>query len=97
MAKRFRLTEAHPLLEKLDKLFAFADEIGVKMSFYSGTIQVTDDAFPDIQFRLDDIESDQYPMTEFPPTTEYRVTFDGSEKDWHDMIRKHSGDKQEQK
>lgn len=76
--RRLRLKDKHPTAVKLDKLFAFADELGIGLSFYNHTVIVEDrdrdDKLPPLH--LEDIEDDHNTSACFPPTTEYRLVYD---------------------
>lgn len=73
-----RLKDNHPTLQKLDKIFALAEELGIRIDFSShGPAQVYDNerdkSLPVLS--LQDIESSDYPMDNFPPTLEFKVIY----------------------
>lgn len=84
MTSRFlRLKDNHPTMQKLEKLFALADELGISISFNAhgpATVYDSNRATVDLPpFSLQDIDNPEYPMEHFPPTLEYRVIYENPE------------------
>lgn len=79
MTSRYlRLKENHPTIQKLDKIFALADELGIRIIFSDhGPAHIydreRDSELPILS--LQDIENSDYPMETFPPTMEYKVIY----------------------
>lgn len=73
MAKYVRLTGNHPDFQKVEKLFAFADELGISISCvgYETVVYVGDN-----HYRLMDIEANPKDMPStgpLPPGTEWKL------------------------
>jgi hypothetical protein len=73
-----RLKDNHPTMIKLMKLYDLAEELGIHLSFTGHACVVEDDErdakLP--MMRLEDIEGDSYDVSEWPPTTEFKVIFE---------------------
>ena len=81
LPRRLRLKDNHPTAEKLSKLCALADDLGISLSFYNHTVIVEDkdrdEKLPPLH--LEDIEDNWNSVGCFPPTTEYKLVYDNPE------------------
>ncbi len=73
-AKRLILTDKHPVMQKFNQLCALADDLGISLSFYGHRTHI-EDADGNC-FDVEDIESSDHPMSDFPPCTEVRLAYD---------------------
>lgn len=83
MNKNFRLKQTHPTMERLKKLFRYAEELGIALEF-EGSVNtfVTDDKFPGehpSNLQLKEMNSDNNIKT-IPPICEYKLTYSKEEK-----------------
>lgn len=78
--KNIRLLDKHPTMQKLHKLFAYADDLGISLVFTGFRVIVQDDARSSEEptLYLEDIESSDSSkqMDEFPPLTDYKVIYE---------------------
>ena len=72
MAKR--LTEDHPLHQKLVKLEELANQLGIELSF-NGYYAIVKDKETGLETKLLDNEGG-YPVTEFPSSFEWKLRVD---------------------
>lgn len=68
-----RLTDKHPTMIKLEKITALCEELGISITFLGTTTLVRDKDQPG-EFDMDYGNRDDI-VQEFPPTTEYRLTY----------------------
>ena len=74
---KFRLTSAHPVQARFEELCAKAQELGLNLEFYGGTLVVTDHLSEGKQsYNVIDIEGVDIAMVNFPPITEYKIVYD---------------------
>lgn len=77
ISRRLVLKDNHPTAEKLSKLCALADELGISISFYGQRAIVEDrerdDKLPPLY--MEDIE-DNGGVSDFPPCTEFKLVYD---------------------
>lgn len=73
MAKQFILKPHHTTYQKLDKLLALADELGLTLHFQSGVCILNDVDKPNIDFRVEDIEGSD--VISFPHCTETKIVY----------------------
>lgn len=79
LSQYLRLKDSHPTMQKLDKLFALAEELGISIAFNSyGVATVYDSKHgKDLPpFRMQDIDNPDYPMESLPPTLEFQVVYE---------------------
>ena len=77
---KFRLTSAHPVQARFEELCAKAQELGLNLEFYGGTLVVTDHLSEGKQsYNVIDIEGVDIAMVNFPPITEYKIVYDKAE------------------
>ena len=70
---RYKLSEKHPAMEALAKLSSYADDLNIRIIFYSSmrtTIEYNGNTY-----ELLDNE-DNSPIEEFPPVMEYKMVLD---------------------
>ena len=81
MMGRFRLTSDHPTIKKLDKLFAFADELGLSIEFLGNRTVIMDSDHPDLQFDFDDIEDESVTgsIVSIPYNLGYKLTYENDD------------------
>jgi hypothetical protein len=83
MTSRYlRLKDNHPIMQKLEKIFSLADELGISISFSAhgpATIHDKNRNLDLPSLNLQDLEDSNYPMEHFPPTLEYRVICENPE------------------
>lgn len=72
---RFRLTENHPTYKKFSQLCAKAEELGLSLQFYHNRCVLTDAEVKDKDFLITEVDDGQ-DISEFPPTFEYKLTFE---------------------
>jgi len=72
----YRLAEHHPAMKALNELWQKADELGINICVISECAIVTINGK---DFKLQDIENSDYPMTEFPPSCEFKLTYEKEE------------------
>ena len=70
---KYRLKDNHPAMEALNELWNKADELGIKI--YISRAGRTIIAIGEKEFELQDIEDPNYPMIEFPPGCEFKLTY----------------------
>lgn len=78
-SRYMRLRENHPTMVKLEKLFAFADELGISIAFNSnGPAHLYDKDFVDGEAPLiiSDIDSPGASMDSFPCTLDFKITYE---------------------
>ncbi len=69
-----RLQDTHPTKEKFDKLCAYADELGLHISFNQGYVRLVDKDFPhDIE--VADLEI-SHMVCSFPPDCEVKLVYE---------------------
>lgn len=75
-----RLLPNHSTMQKLDKLFAYADDLGISLVFtgFRVIVQDTDRSDKEPTLYIEDIESSEWSkqMDEFPPLTDYKVIYE---------------------
>lgn len=79
--KYLRLKSTHPTAKKFDKLCQMADKLGISIEVYSHRMFLTDHDHENTVFYIDDIEDaaggpGDGSFTSFPPTTEYKITYE---------------------
>lgn len=75
MSKTFRLSDTHPTMEKLRKIFSLASELGIDIDYSYGNAQVfVRDKDQKSVFSLKDTDNDRA-VTEFPSFSEYKLTY----------------------
>ena len=70
---RYKLSEKHPAMEAFAKLSSYADDLNIRIIFYSSmrtTIEYNGNTY-----ELLDNE-DNIPIEEFPPVMEYKMVLD---------------------
>jgi hypothetical protein len=73
--ERLKLKERHPVQQKLQKLIAYAEELGLTIEIPVTHLPVTVyDKESEKSFTLEDADS-QAPIREFPPVCEYKVFY----------------------
>lgn len=79
--RQLRLTDKHPTMVKFMKVYDLMDELGLSISFHGHRTTVEDrDRDPNLpHLYLEDIESQDSPMNEFPPATEFCLIYDNPE------------------
>jgi hypothetical protein len=72
------LKDNHPTMQKLDKVLALMDELGISIEFSNIRMIVKDrDRDRNLPFlEIQDIEYADQAVSCFPPTTEFRVIYD---------------------
>lgn len=76
MSKRLKLRDHHPTVIKLDKLMAYADTLGLTISFMGINTVVTDNEQLNKQFLLEDLEDtgrNNSSIQEFPYSLEWKL------------------------
>lgn len=72
---RMKLTENHPTYKKFSELCAKAEELGLHLAFFNaGACVLTDDESKQ-EFLINEVDDGQV-IEEFPPTFDYRITFE---------------------
>jgi len=71
-----RLTDKHPTMQKLQKLWELADELGIHIDFYGHRTVVTDDQYPDRIYDMIDLDSPDAAISEFPYAFEVALRFE---------------------
>lgn len=70
MAKR--LTENHPTWQKVEKIFALMEELGITIERNNYYTTITDKDHPEVEFMLKDSDSSEM-LDLFPPFMEYKI------------------------
>jgi hypothetical protein len=72
-----RLKDTHSTMVKLDKLAAFAEELGISLNFFQQATFIQDNGLPQDhpQLRLEDTDNGEA-ISEWPPVFEYKVIFE---------------------
>lgn len=81
-ARYLRLKDSHPTMQKLDQLFALAEELGINIGFSGYGVATIEDRDRDKDLpplRMQDIENSDYPMDSFPPTLDFKVIYENPE------------------
>lgn len=68
-----RLAEKHPTYQKYLQLVERAEELGISLEFEAGTCMLKDEAFPDKEFVIKDIESGYDKVEQFPYPCEVKI------------------------
>jgi hypothetical protein len=78
MSSRFlKLKENHPTLIKLEQIFSLMEELQISFDFSNVGMRVTDQSQERFTFfYMEDLEDDHSPMSNLPPTFEYKVLAD---------------------
>jgi len=72
---RMILKNNHPLIQKLDKLLAYADELGIQIDYSWNNSVVT---YQGKDYKLLDIDNNE-PVSIFPPQLEYKLIYEKEE------------------
>lgn len=99
--KTLKLLDNHPTMEKITQVCELADKLGIRFSFYAGTVVVEDDALGEDHptLCLEDIEQGHV-MEQFPFATEYKVTYENpkytemKELEWKEQREKENAAKE---
>ena len=77
ISEYMRLKDTHPTMVKLDKLAAFAEELGISLNFFQQATFIQDNSLPQDhpQLRLEDTDNGEA-ISEWPPVFEYKVIFE---------------------
>ena len=77
ISEYMRLKDKHPTMVKLDKLAAFAEELGISLNFFQQATFIQDNSLhkDHPQLRLEDTDSGEA-ISEWPPVFEYKVIFE---------------------
>jgi hypothetical protein len=73
-----RLLDHHPTAQKLDKLFAFMDEIGISIAVYQSATIINDQDFPH-EVLITDLDHTDENVDFFPPGLEYVLKYENPE------------------
>ncbi len=71
--KKMVLFDNHPAKQKFDKLCDIATEMGIRLEYMNGRTFVTID---EQKFELEDIEHRNQDLGEFPPSLEFKLTYE---------------------
>lgn len=71
----YRLNDKHPTMQKLEKLAALADELGITLCFTGHATIIVDKAYPGKDFVMADAENGDAVM-EFPYPVEHKITYE---------------------
>ena len=75
-----RCKHNHPTYQKIEKLMAYAQKLGISIDFYGLDTTVTDNDYPGRIYHLKDIENhDEYyqkVVNEIPAIFEYQLIFE---------------------
>jgi hypothetical protein len=78
-SRHLRLKDMHPTMQKLEKIFAFADELGISIDFSERGPAIVRDSDRDKELpplHLCDMDNDGYPMESFPPNLDFKVIYE---------------------
>jgi hypothetical protein len=79
-----RLKDNHPTMQKIEKLFAYMDELGLSLEvippgYVGGPCSINDKERPGITFVMSDLDNPNDAFNSFPPTFEYKVLYENPE------------------
>lgn len=69
------LLSSHPVSEKFARLQEHAMELGISLEFDSGMMEIRVEGDP-VVYHVVDIENPEYSVGDFPPNSEYKITFE---------------------
>lgn len=74
--KRYKLGDKHPFNERVSKLMAYANELGISIDFSAcqNRTWITDEK-TDEEYELVDVDTNN-PVKNFPAFTEYKIVYD---------------------
>ena len=73
-----RLKTEHPLCKKLEQIFNLMEKLDIKIEVTSYDIFIIHE---DKRYKLIDNDSGGYPMNDFPPYMEYKLTYEKEDED----------------
>lgn len=79
--KFLRLKDTHPTMVKLNRLIDLASELGISISYSDNMVVVSDkDRDPKLpHLFLQDLDSSDYPPSDFPPIFDFKIIYDNPE------------------
>jgi hypothetical protein len=74
-AESLRCRDNHPIMVKMMKLYTFAEELGIRLSFHGFNTVLEDEQYPDTSFYVHDCDNNEA-VNEWPPATEFKITYE---------------------